>query len=111
MRRFRQTEVVTQLETQTKNPLETGVDAADTRGGVGIQQKDEAIFEAALAEAEGILQSQRRAREVSPHVRAWHALVALYDWVTGPPATRQEPISAEIQKFEYERQAGVVRPL
>ena len=103
--------MVTQLETQTKNPLETGVNAADTRGGVGIQQKDEAIFEAALAEAEEILQSQRRDREVSPHVRAWHALVAFYDLVTGPPSTRQERIGAEMERFEYERQAGVVRPL
>ena len=111
MRRFRQTEVVTQIETQTKSPLETAVDAADTLGGVGVQQKDAAIFEAALAEAEEILQSQRRDREASPHVHAWRALVAFYDWVTGPPSTRQERISLEIQKFEYERRTGVVRPL
>ncbi len=106
--------MATQLETQTKNPLETAVDAADTLGSVGIQQTDAAIFEAALAEAEEILQSQRLAREVSLPVKTWRSLVAFYDWVTGPPATQQERISAEIERFDYECRTGVmgiVRPL
>ena len=106
--------MATQLETQTKNPLETAVDAAETRGGVGIQQTDAAIFEAALAEAEEILQSQRRASEVSPFARVWRALIAFYDGLSGTPATKQERISAEVERFDYECRAGVmgiVRPL
>ena len=76
--------MATQLEIQTKNPLETAVDTAENQGGVGIQQTDADVFEAALAEAEAILESQRQAREVNPLVRVWRALVAFYDWVTGP---------------------------
>ncbi len=103
--------MATQLEIQTKNPLESAVDAAETQGGVGIQQQDAAIFEAALAEAEEILQSQRLAREVSLPVKAWRAIVAFYDWITGPPATQQERISLELQRFDHERRTGAVRPL
>ena len=103
--------MATQLEIQTKNPLETAVDASETQGGAGIQQTDAAIFEAALVEAEEILQSQRLAGEVSLPVKAWRALVAFYDWVSGPPATQQERLSLEMQRFDYERRTGVVRPL
>ena len=103
--------MATQLETKIKNPLETTVDTAGVRGGVGIQQDDAAIFEAALAEAEEILQSQRLAREVSLPVKTWRSLVAFYDWVTGPPATQQERLSLEMERFDYERRTGAVRPL
>ena len=103
--------MATQLEIQTNNPLETAVDAAETQGGVGVQQTDAAIFEAALAEAEEILQSQRQAREISPLLRAWSVLVSFYDWLSGPPATQQERINAELERFEYESRTGAVRPL
>ena len=104
--------MATQLEIQTKNSLDSAVDAAETRGGVGIQQTDAAIFEAALAEAEEILQSQRQAKEISPLLRAWNVLVSFYDWLSGTPATRQERINAwNWSGSSTNRRTGVVMPL